>query len=131
MIKRIWFIRAIMSLLFTLISILIAFFHKGNFLLNYSNTTFMIGLTLLLISGIMIVHISGFFRVFWLGWKKMFFREDPYTDSAHWSQEKTEIPDEMALRRKQAKYELLIYLPLFIALILICQAVLFLFLLLK
>ncbi|MFV9511182.1 DUF3899 domain-containing protein [Tepidibacillus sp. LV47] len=129
--KRIWLIRVMLGLFFTLVSILYAYMREGNFLLNYSNTTFMIGLSLLLISGIGIVHISGFFHVFWLGWKKMFFREDPYTDSTHWSQEKDKVPKEIILRKKKAKYELFIYLPLFIAIILIIQAILFLFLLLK
>ncbi|OEG00090.1 hypothetical protein BHF71_06500 [Vulcanibacillus modesticaldus] len=127
---RIWTIRILISLGLSLLSLIIAFFLKDSLFLNYINTSFMIGLFFLVISGISYVIISGFFDVFVIGWKNLFFKKDPYVDKNHWSYDNnvSTVDDEIKKLRKKAKLELFIYLPLFIGFFLISQSFILLFL---
>lgn len=133
MFLRRWMIRILLSLFFSAVSLIISFFNGDTLLLHYINTTFMIGLFFLVISGISLVLFSGFFNVFVLGWKKLFFKEDPYEDRNHWHYENKDPADqdpvesEKLILRKKAKLELVFFLPLSVSIILLIQSFLFLY----
>ncbi|WP_068722652.1 DUF3899 domain-containing protein [Tepidibacillus decaturensis] len=130
MAKRKWFIRIILSITFSILSGMISIITEGKFLTNYINISFMIGLFLLMISGVAVVIFSGFFDLFAKGWKQLFFKSDPSVDRSHWRYEinaNGESKDD--LLRKNAKRELFIFIPLFISLFLIIQSYFFLYLL--
>lgn len=128
MLLRRWMIRIILSLFFSAVSFIVSFLNGDTLLLQYINTTFMIGLFFLVISGISLVLFSGFFNVFVLGWKKLFFREDPYEDRNHWHYEnKDPAESEKLILRKKAKLELVFFLPLSVSIILLIQSFLLLY----
>lgn len=134
MLLRRWMIRVILSLFFSVVSLIIAFLNGDSLLLQYINTTFMIGLFFLVISGISLILFSGFFNVFALGWKNLFFKKDPYEDRNHWHYENKDPagkdPAEMEklILRKKAKLELTFFLPLSVSILLLLQSFLLLYL---
>ncbi len=130
MTKRSWFTIIILSVLFSLVSLFISFFKQGEIITNYINISFIIGLLFLLIFSINLIIISGFFDLFFKGWKKLLFNEDSYTVSTHLNMNKEDNIDkhdkENKLLRKKAKYQLFLFIPLIIGIILLFQSTLFL-----
>lgn len=118
--RRVWVIRLIFSVVFILLSLIISFFLSDAFAVNFLNTSFVIGLLLLAISGASFVIINGFFDVFALGWKRIFSREDLTDDRSHWSYDRENTSDsEKDVLRKKAKNELFIFLPMTIGIVLV------------
>ena len=76
---------------------------------------------MLILSGSFLVISSGFFDVFTDGWKKIFFKQDPYTDPDHWSQ------TEQNENKKSNTSKYLIKIPLFSSILLLIQSTLILF----
>lgn len=127
---RVWFIRLVLAFAFTILSLIISFIMNGSLLINYINTSFMTGLFFLTICGITLIIFSGFFNVFALGWKKLFFRDDQFSDKTHWSYDinsKKELANEKQLLRRKVRHELFIYIPLSIAIFLLTQSFLLLY----
>lgn len=117
--KRIWIIRLLMSTVMIITSAIISLFFSNSFIINFMNTSFLLALSFMVISGLSYVIINGFFNIFVLGWKRIFNKDDLTVDRSHWSYDKKdENNSERELLRKNAKKELFIYIPLSIGIIL-------------
>lgn len=136
---RKWLIRLLAVLSLSLLSLLYAYIKDEDILLEFINASFMIGLFFLVISGSTYVIAGGFFKVWSMGWKRLFRRrnEDPI-DRTHWSYDDDEYEDEndeeVQLRRelrKKAKNELFLTLPLVIGVALIAESLILNYLFLK
>ena len=125
--SRTWTIRILMVLSLSLLSLLYAYVKQTNFLINYINSTFMFGLFFLMISGSFYVIQAGFFKVWGMGVRRLFKKEeDPYTDDPHWSNDNNNDFDEEKLKlREVAKRELFVILPFFVGSIMLFQSILF------
>lgn len=125
--KRVWTIRISLFSFIIIMSLLISLILKNSFTVNYINTTFFIGLILLVISGSSFVIINGFFSAFAMGFKVIFNRNDESIDKSHWSYDKLENKDDKTESlRDKAKKELFIYLPLTVGLFLMLQCIIIL-----
>lgn len=135
MITRKWFIRLITVLGLSLVALLYAYLNDGDILLNYINASFMIGLFFLVISGSAYVINGGFFKVWSMGWKRLFRRNnDDDVDRTHWSYDNGEDEEDVQLRqvlRKKAKNELFLTLPLVVGVALIAESLILNYLFLK
>ena len=126
--QRVWIIRLLLVLIMTAISLLVSLLLKNSYLVNYINTTFMLGLFFLVISGLSYTIIFGFWKVFSMGFKIIFNRGDESLDRSHWSYDKSDSQDDsIDLIRDRAKKELFIYLPLTVGLVLLLQSLIILF----
>lgn len=121
---RIWTIRLALSISISVITLLFSFSMDGTTLLNYINTSFLIGLFLLIISGSSFVINLGFFDTFAKVTKKIFKKDDEYTDKTHWSYNENNKDEEDKHLRKNKKLEYLLYSPLFISFFLMAQSLL-------
>ncbi len=124
---RVWIIRFSLFLVITILSLLISLVLDNSYIINYINTTFIIGLFFLVFSGTSYIIIFGFFKVFASGFKIIFNRNDEYIDKSHWSYDKVDNQSEkIDPLRYKAKKELFIYLPLTVGLLLILQSIIIL-----
>jgi len=116
--KRNWFTRLFFITLFSLVSLTIASRKPGDLLLQYINSSFLIGLFFLIASGIAIIFTFGVFQNFFKAWKSIYTIRDPYSDSDHWSREDNE---EVPLSLTRVEYTITI--PLMVGLTLIVESV--------
>ena len=128
MTKRVWLIRLLLVVAFTALTALITLFFKGQYILNYMNTSFIIGLILLMIAAVAYTVIYGFWDVFAAGSKLLFRRRHEEKDETHWSFDKKEDKEPIDQLRDSAKRELFIFLPLITGIALLMQTIAILFL---
>lgn len=133
--NRKWLITLSVITILNLFTLVYAYIEQGDFLINFVNASFMIGLFFLVISGSSYVIIGGFFKVSLMGWKRLLKRNnDDSIDRTHWSYENNEYEDEDVNEddkhstsdlRKKAKNDLFITLPLIIGIVLIAESLTF------
>lgn len=134
---RKWLIRLIAVLSLSVVSFLYAYLKDGDILLDFLNATFMIGLFFLVISGSAYVITGGFFKVWSMGWKRLFRRNNnDDVDRTHWSYDNDEVEDEEDDQlkrelRKKAKHELFLKLPFIIGIALTAESLILNYLFLK
>lgn len=132
---RKWLIRLLAILILSLISFFYAYLKDGDILLDFSNATFMIGLFFLVISGSAYVITGGFFKVWSMGWKRLFRRNNgDDVDRTHWSYNDGEDEEDIQLKlelRKKAKHELFLKLPFIVGVALTAESLILNYLFLK
>ncbi len=138
---RKWLIRLLAVLSLSVVSLLYAYLKDGDILLDFLNATFMIGLFFLVISGSSYVINGGFFRVWSMGWKRLFSRnKNEDIDRTHWSYDNNndsdvdEDEEDVQLKRelrKKAKHELFLKLPFIIGIALTAESLILNYLFLK